>query len=153
MEQDGPCDNMVIHHDSAAVENVDLYRIALYYYYIPIRNVEKHMDFHQSECQRLGLQGRIRVAPEGINGVLSGRTVDLKVYRTRLEQELGSLLPGQAASLDDFDMKLCPLRKDLTVDQQCFTSLSVKRANQVVSLVDAVKETSERSELYFKSYL
>lgn len=110
----------------------DSWRIALYYCYIPVI-VEKHVAFQQSQCQQRQLFGRIRVSPEGINGVLSGSFVKLQEYESLLKDELEGLVDPLQWELD---VKYCQLRPDLTVKDQLFDSLSVKATKQVVSLLE-----------------
>jgi predicted sulfurtransferase len=114
--------------------NHDEWRIALYYCYIPLQeHVSQHVDFHQSLCFELHLLGRIRVSPEGINGVLSGTHLQLLEYEKRMVAELASLVDPSEWELD---VKYCQLRRDLTVAEQLFDSLSIKATSQVVSLLE-----------------
>ncbi|MDT2822126.1 rhodanese-related sulfurtransferase [Enterococcus devriesei] len=48
------------------------YRVLLYYNYTTIADPETFAKEHLAFCQELGIKGRILVAPEGINGTLSG---------------------------------------------------------------------------------
>ena len=48
------------------------YRVLLYYNYTKIENPEQFAKEHLALCKSLGLQGRILVAEEGINGTASG---------------------------------------------------------------------------------
>ena len=113
--------------------DIDSYRIALYYCYIPV-NVEEHINFQTQLCTCDGriLKGRIRVASEGINGVLSGRIEHLKDYEALLKAHLSDSTEGCV----DLDMKYCHLRQDLDVEQQLFKELSVQRTKHVISLVE-----------------
>jgi predicted sulfurtransferase len=114
--------------------NHDEWRIALYYCYIPLQeNVSQHVDFHQSLCFELHLLGRIRVSPEGINGVLSGTHLQIQEYEKRMVAELASLVDPSEWELD---VKYCQLRRDLSVSEQLFDSLSIKATTQVVSLLE-----------------
>jgi predicted sulfurtransferase len=120
--------------DEDPSNNHDEWRIALYYCYIPIQeNVSQHVDFHQSLCFELHLLGRIRVSPEGINGVLSGTHLQLQEYEKRMVAELASLVDPSEWELD---VKYCQLRRDLSVSEQLFESLSIKATSQVVSLLE-----------------
>lgn len=102
-----------------------LYQIALYYAYIPIPNTSEHVEFQSNICQELDLKGRIRVAPEGLNGVLSGTDASLREYQNRIETHLHATI----------DVKYCGLREDLSVKEQLFDYLSVNETKEVVSLV------------------
>jgi predicted sulfurtransferase len=48
------------------------YKIVLFYRYVALDNVHEKQQFFLETCQRLGLLGRVLVAPEGINGTLAG---------------------------------------------------------------------------------
>jgi predicted sulfurtransferase len=130
------------------------YRIALYYLYTEIRQVESHVSFQQGLCQRLGLHGRIRVASEGMNGVLSGRRNDLQAYERELISEIEQWkhhqltddpngLPTITAA--DLDLKYCRLRSDLPVDVQLFSTLLVKKSKTVIGLVDSPPPEAKKS--------
>lgn len=120
------------HHDD--------YRIALYYVYIELCDLELVESFHESFREKRLVGGRIRIASEGINGVLSGKLHDLEQY----ENELRSLLnriSDLRRSFDEshpweLDVKYCQLRTDLTVESQLFPSWKVQLTNSVVSLLD-----------------
>jgi predicted sulfurtransferase len=121
-------DNVLLHDD---------YRIALYYCYTDIRDVNEHVDFQGRLCQELDLNGRIRVSTEGLNGVLSGLKSNLKSYQERTEEEL---------IIKNLDVKYCLLRTDISVESQLFDSLSVKPTREVVSLYETTPQETERSQ-------
>lgn len=100
---------------------------------------------------------------EGVNGVLSGRTVDLREYELWLRRELAWLCggagvagaatptatpaaPPPAAEVHEggtvdptsswFTVRYCNLRDDIPVECQLFQSLSVKITTHVVSLME-----------------
>lgn len=56
------------------------YRVLLYYCYTPIENPEEFRDEHHRLCLDLNLLGRIIVAPEGLNGTVSGLPEDCETY-------------------------------------------------------------------------
>lgn len=124
--------------------NHDEWRIALYYCYIPLQeSVPQHVAFHQSLCFELHLLGRIRVSPEGINGVLSGTYLQLQEYEKQMVAELASLVDPSEWELD---VKYCQLRRDLTVAEQLFDSLSIKATSQVVSLLELESDNRSRNK-------
>jgi predicted sulfurtransferase len=127
------------------------YRIALYYLYARIPDRIAHLNFQQSLCDRLGLKGRIRIATEGLNGVLSGNLVSLEEYEQVLVQELATLIPGLEKK--DLDIKYCQLRTDLPVDSQLFPSLVIKETKTVIGLVDmpSNQKTKKKRSLDSKS--
>ncbi len=61
-----------------------LYRILLYYKFVRIDDhvafAEAHLDF----CRSIGVRGRIIVAPEGINGTVSGTVEQTELYKQGL---------------------------------------------------------------------
>lgn len=111
-------------------ESHDDYRIALYYCYVPIENVDHYISVQRDLCVRNNLMGRIRVSPEGMNGVLSGLYKDLLVYQQSTEETL--------------DIKYCRLRSDLPVSSQLFTSLSIKATREVVGLYEPEPQHAQR---------
>jgi UPF0176 protein len=56
------------------------YRVLLYYHYGSILYPESVVEEHLAYCQSLGLRGRIYIAPEGINGTVSGTTAQVDTY-------------------------------------------------------------------------
>lgn len=156
-----------------AEEPHDKYRILLFYCYVTIPEVRTLIEFHQdfqeidttdhpcninidcdkdrtpaeyidsitSKKPRYG--GRIRVAPEGLNGVLSGLYTDLLVYEERLREILTTMAPS---SEWDLDMKYCELRRDLAIDDQLFAELQVTKTCQVVALVDMNDYTMDEAK-------
>jgi len=63
------------------------YRVLLYYGYTPISNPDHYRDEHHRLCLRLNLLGRVIVAPEGINGTVSGLTADCDAYMAALHAD------------------------------------------------------------------
>lgn len=120
------------HHDD--------YRVALYYVYIVLRDLEEVINFHHSFSSERSVGGRIRVCSEGINGVLSGKLHDLELY----ERELRRLLYRTTCSdrsLDEslpweLDVKYCHLRTDLSVESQLFADWKVQETDSVVGLME-----------------
>ncbi|HAB34693.1 MAG TPA: hypothetical protein DCE40_11495, partial [Exiguobacterium sp.] len=56
------------------------YRVLLFYKYVPIENAEQLTKEHLAYCKELGIKGRILIAPEGINGTLSGTVEQTEQY-------------------------------------------------------------------------
>lgn len=63
------------------------YRILLYYKYVRINDSEKYTQIHLDFCKALGIKGRILVAPEGINGTVSGTYDQTKAYMSALRMD------------------------------------------------------------------
>ena len=53
--------------------------VLLYYSYVVIDDVDNALAWHRDVCRHLNLNGRVRVAPEGVNVVLDGLARDLQV--------------------------------------------------------------------------
>ncbi|WP_025761662.1 oxygen-dependent tRNA uridine(34) hydroxylase TrhO [Dyadobacter tibetensis] len=56
------------------------YNVILYYCYAPIEDTETYRDEHHLFCVENNLLGRIIIAPEGLNGTVSGTPEDCKAY-------------------------------------------------------------------------
>ncbi|QRR04022.1 oxygen-dependent tRNA uridine(34) hydroxylase TrhO [Dyadobacter sandarakinus] len=56
------------------------YRVILYYCYSPIADPDAYRDEHHLFCVEHNLLGRIIVAPEGLNGTVSGTVEDCEAY-------------------------------------------------------------------------
>jgi len=63
------------------------YRTLLYYCYTPIENAEDFADAHLDFCRSLGLKGRVIVAPEGLNGTVSGTVEACSTYMDTLHAD------------------------------------------------------------------
>lgn len=63
------------------------YRILLYYKFIPIHGYALFAQHHLHFCQQLGVKGRIIIAPEGINGTLSGTVKQTELYMDALKND------------------------------------------------------------------
>lgn len=133
----------------------DSVMIALYYCYVDVSNhMSEHLIFQESVCNDLSLSGRVRISPEGINGVLSGTTSDLKKYEQLLAKNLDDIsVSGNSSSCTNtprygntLDIKYCHLRSDIPIEKQLFTTLSVKFTKEVVSLMEGTTtKTSEKT--------
>mgnify|MGYP001302773360 CR=1 FL=1 len=62
------------------------YRILLYYKYVPVQDAEAFAAEHLQYCRELGVKGRILIAPEGINGTLSGTVEQTDRYMSDLRR-------------------------------------------------------------------
>lgn len=57
-----------------------VYQVLLYYHFTKIEDPESVAQQHRDLCERLGLRGRILIAPEGINGTVSGLPDACRAY-------------------------------------------------------------------------
>ncbi len=56
------------------------YWVLLYYCFTPIDSPEEFREQHHLWCLKHGLNGRIIIAPEGLNGTVSGAPADCQAY-------------------------------------------------------------------------
>ncbi|WP_078548435.1 oxygen-dependent tRNA uridine(34) hydroxylase TrhO [Litchfieldia alkalitelluris] len=63
------------------------YRVLLYYMYVPIADPDDFAAQHLSFCQSLDLKGRILIAPEGINGTVSGTIEQTDQYIKKMKED------------------------------------------------------------------
>lgn len=68
-----------IPNQSSVVEK-GKYSVLLYYTYSPIENVVEYRDIHHQYCIDNNLLGRVIIAPEGLNGTISGLIEDCEKY-------------------------------------------------------------------------
>ncbi|MCB9235487.1 MAG: rhodanese-related sulfurtransferase [Bacteroidia bacterium] len=62
------------------------YNVLLYYKYIPVADPDSVRDWQEALCASLNLFGRIIVAPEGINGTVSGLIADTEAYMKAMQE-------------------------------------------------------------------
>ena len=65
----------------------------LFYRYVQLPDPEAVVTQLRCLCEELGLSGRMRIATEGINGILCGRSEQLARFRAAMQQP-GSPLEG-----------------------------------------------------------
>ena len=77
------------------------YRVLLYYHYVEILDPEAVVEEHLAYCLELGVKGRINIAPEGINGTISGTTEQVDTYIEYMDQH--PLFHGMVFKSDEAD--------------------------------------------------
>lgn len=63
------------------------YRVLLYYHYVTIEDPAEFVRGHVAFCKELGLLGRVLVAPEGINGTVSGSVEQTDRYMAAMHAD------------------------------------------------------------------
>ena len=103
------------------------YRVLLYYKFVPVDNHEQLAAEHLEYCKNLGVLGRILIAPEGINGTLSGTFEQTEAYMNYLRSD---------SRFADTEFKID------TVDVQPFHKIFVRAKAELVTfrLEDDVKD-------------
>ncbi len=66
---------------------MDQFSVLLYYIYSPIEDVVDYRDVHHKFCLENNLLGRIIVAPEGLNGTVSGTKGDCEKYMSWVKSD------------------------------------------------------------------
>ncbi len=99
----------------------EAHAILLFYAYIELDATDEH-EWHGAIAQSLGLGGRIRIAPQGLNGTLSGTEASLREYCKAVAAR-----HGQHASRIDWKFGAAEV-------QQLFPDLSCRVVAEVVSL-------------------
>lgn len=103
--------------DIPQAEENPIYQVLLYYIYSPIENVVEYRDIHHQFCINNHLLGRIIVAPEGLNGTVSGLIEDTEKYMTWIKSD---------KRFEKVDFKIEQL------DKHTFTKLYVKIKKEIV---------------------
>jgi len=111
------------------------FQILLYYWYTKIKDPEAFREEHHFFCLDLNLRGRIIIAPEGINGTVSGLKVDCKRYMEALKQD---------ARFSGIEFKIEPWQT------HAFKKLNVRVKPEIVNVglphIDPTKRTGQYLE-------
>ena len=94
------------------------YRILLYYKFVPIENPDVFAKEHLDFCRSLELLGRVIIAPEGINGTVSGSLHQTEAYVSAMHND---------QRFEDMIFKVDES------DQHVFKRLSVKARKEIVT--------------------
>lgn len=105
------------------------YQILLYYLYTPLDDPAGYVDAHRELCERLDLRGRILVAPEGINGTVSGTVEATAEYMRVLRED---------SCTAEIEFKIDP------AEGHAFPRLSIKLREEVVTLGLGEEDVSPR---------
>ncbi|MDG5767038.1 rhodanese-related sulfurtransferase [Balneolales bacterium ANBcel1] len=95
------------------------YSVILFYQFARIESPENMVAEQKQLCSGLGLKGRIYISDEGINGTLSGKTLDITGYKDALRSKEGF---SGTEFKEDFS------------DEVPFAKLIVKHRPELVSL-------------------
>lgn len=63
------------------------YQVLLYYKYVPLEDYEEFARKHLAFCKWLRVKGRIIIASEGINGTVSGTSLQMTAYMNELRKD------------------------------------------------------------------
>ncbi|KAJ4773127.1 rhodanese-like domain protein [Rhynchospora pubera] len=103
------------------------YGVLLYYKYAKIPDVKSTSEIYDSHCRSLGLVGRVRIAPDGVNVTVGGKMSSLEKHIE--EMKLNPLFDGT-----DFKLATCDQPTDDKIIKECgFDSLSVRVVKELVT--------------------
>ncbi len=109
------------------------YLVLAYYHYTRIDQPEIFTADHLAYCKKLGVRGRIYIAPEGINGTLSGSREQCEEYMAHLRAD--SRFEGISFKIDEHD-------------DHAFNRIHVRTKTEIVhsglrdpGIIDPTKET------------
>lgn len=63
-------------------------KVILYYKFVPVADPAITMRWQRELCTRLGLKGRVIVAPQGINGTLGGDIENVREYKREMNRSV-----------------------------------------------------------------
>ncbi len=110
------------------------YSVLLYYCYSEIEDPEAFREAHHLMCLELNLRGRIIIAPEGLNGTVSGLIADCEAYMDAVKSD---------PNFSDIEFKIDYL------DEHAFTKLHVRVKPEIVHstiTINPRKKTGEYIE-------
>jgi len=106
--------------------------VLLYYKYThsPIEDLNNLYIFYESNCTSLGLLGRVRIAPQGVNVTVGGKLSSLESHIDALLKVNNGLFHGT-----DFKLASCDEPLNDEVAKECgFTCLSIRIVKELVTL-------------------
>ncbi len=100
------------------------YLVLKYYHYVPINDIAKFREQHHLYCIKQNLRGRIKIAPEGINGTISGLVKNCEKYMAyiksdpRFKKITFNIAPSPTHVHEKLHVRLKPeiIRADLSCD-------------------------------------
>ena len=95
--------------------------VLLFYHYESVSDVAAEVEWQRRSLEELAITGRLRVAPAGLNGTLTGAEEALRQYTT--------MVSARFAESERIDWKFSPAKSD-----ELFDSLNVRAVDEVVSL-------------------
>ncbi|OMO86291.1 hypothetical protein CCACVL1_09688 [Corchorus capsularis] len=103
------------------------YGVLLYYKYAPIPDLDSLLSFYESNCNSLGLLGRVRLSPSGVNVTVGGSL-------SALEKHIEAVKSTALFHGTDFKLASCHHPSNDKVALECgFTSLSIRVVKELVT--------------------
>ncbi|CAK9179574.1 unnamed protein product [Ilex paraguariensis] len=115
-------------HHNEEQEHHEQYGVLLYYKYATIPDLDELFTFYDSNCNSLGLLGRVRLSSHGINVTVGGKLPSLEKHIAAVKSK--SLFQGT-----DFKLASCHEPSNDKLAQECgFNSLSIRIVKELVTL-------------------
>lgn len=108
-------------------QSQEQYGVLLYYKYSTIPDLNSLFTFYESNCSSLGLLGRVRLAPHGVNVTVGGKLSSLESHIDAVKSI--SLFEGTDFKLASSDYPL----SDKVAHECGFTSLSIRIVKELVT--------------------
>ncbi|KAF5463304.1 hypothetical protein F2P56_019226 [Juglans regia] len=104
------------------------YGVLLYYKYTEIPDLNDLVAFYECNCNSLGLLGRVRLSPQGVNVTVGGKL-------SLLEKHIAAVMSNILFEGTDFKLATCDHPLNDKVAKECgFTSLSIRVVKDLVTL-------------------
>eukprot|EP00268_Persea_americana_P039617 TRINITY_DN3924_c0_g1_i3.p1 TRINITY_DN3924_c0_g1~~TRINITY_DN3924_c0_g1_i3.p1 ORF type:complete len:606 (-),score=112.89 TRINITY_DN3924_c0_g1_i3:169-1986(-) len=101
--------------------------VLLYYKYASVPDLSHLFHFYDSNCKSLGLLGRVRIAPDGVNVTVGGKM-------SSLEKHISIIKSNELFKGTDFKLASCHSPSNERVAKECgFTSLSIREVKELVT--------------------
>ncbi|KAF5191984.1 Rhodanese-like domain-containing protein, partial [Thalictrum thalictroides] len=102
--------------------------VLLYYKYANVPDLNDLLNFYNSNCESLGLRGRVRLASHGVNVTVGGKL-------SSLEQHINAVkLKNPLFEGTDFKLASCNFQSNQQILKECgFTSLSIRVVKELVT--------------------
>lgn len=111
----------------SGLERAEPYGVLLYYKYASVADLDELVSFYERNCSSLGLLGRVRLAPHGVNVTVGGKL-------SALEGHINAVKSNALFEGTDFKLASCDQPMNDQVAKECgFTSLSIRVVEELVT--------------------
>ncbi|KAB1222939.1 Rhodanese-like domain-containing protein 6 [Morella rubra] len=101
-------------------QDQEQYGVLLYYKYADMPDLDELVAFYESNCNSLGLLGRVRLSPQGVNVTVGGKL-------SLLEKHIAAVMSNVLFEGTDFKLATCDRPVNDNVAKECgFTALSIR---------------------------
>ncbi|XP_077218501.1 rhodanese-like domain protein [Tasmannia lanceolata] len=101
--------------------------VVVYYKYVTVPDLPDLVRFYECNCKSLGLLGRVRLSPHGVNVTVGGKM-------SSLEKHIASVKSNVLFEGTDFKLASCHCPSNDRISEECgFTSLSIRVVKELVT--------------------